>query len=171
MKNLLNQDRFRKTLLVISFLSIILAFLCVACGGDPIDYDRKAVSESLAKFALRAYGETQYAYAMNSSRKHYGTWDDLRERHYISEGATEKNIIKDYTFWTSVDNPYSSSQTIPRGNSFTAVAFPRFTRPAGFLATFAIREDKMVRIYLPLIGVNAWGENDDYGARTWKPSE
>ena len=169
MKSPLNHDRLQKTLLVVSFLSIILAFLYIACGGDSIDYDRKAVSESLAKFALRAYGETQYAYAMNSSRGHYGTWDNLRDRHYISEGATGTNIIADYIFWAAVDNPYSHSHTILPGNSFTAVAFPRFTRPAGFLATFAIREDKIVRIYLPDAGVNAFGENDDYGVRTWEP--
>lgn len=169
MKGVHNQDRFQKPLLVISFFSIVFAFLYVACGGESIDFSRKEVSESIAKFALRAYGETQNAYAMNSSRKHYGTWENLVQRYYISEGVTGENIIKDYSIWTSVNNPYSHPYSIPAGNTFTAISFPRITRPAGFLATFAIREDQVVRIYRPVEGVNAFGENDDYGVRTWEP--
>ncbi len=171
MKDYFNPDDFRKGFLVASILSVILAFLYVACGGGSIDFDRKHVSESLAKFGLRAYGETERAYALNSSRKQYGSWENLRQRNYISAGVTRENFITDYSLWTSVSNPVRNSHTISPLNTFTGVAFPRITRPPGFLATFAIREDQVVRVYLPVDGVNAWGENDDYGTKTWEPVE
>ena len=41
--------------------------------------------------------------------------------------------------------------------------------PPGYLATFSLREDMILRVYHQEKDVNAWGENDDYGTLTWEP--
>lgn len=172
MKSLLGNNIILKGFLMASFVSVGLAFFAIACS-DPIDLHQKELSESLAKFTLRAYGETQLSYAHHNYRGHYGTWDDLANNKFISEGLKPGNVIKDYKLWTNVNNhiyipahPYSVS---PK-NTFTAVAFPRITQPPGYLATFSIREDQILRIYMPITEeVNAWGENGDFGTKTWEP--
>jgi hypothetical protein len=151
-------------------VSVALAFFAVACS-DSIDLHQKELSESLAKFTLRAYGETEMAYASHNYKGHYGTWDDLINDNFISEGLKPGNVIEDYKLWTNVNNQtYIHAYSISPKNTFTAVAFPRITQPLGYLATFSIREDLILRIYMPVTEeVNAWGENDDYGTRTWEP--
>ncbi len=54
--------------------------------------------------------------------------------------------------------------------AFTAVAFPYQTSPPGYLATFVIREDQTLRVYRDNTpGAVEWGEDGDFGARTWVP--
>jgi len=90
---------------------------------------------------------------------------------YIGAGYTRGNIIQNYSLWTDVFNPGSIHSEYNRNyyNTFTAVAFPRITRPPGYLSTFAIREDQVLRVYRPTVGANAWGTGYDFGARTWEP--
>ena len=54
-------------------------------------------------------------------------------------------------------------------NSFTVIAFPRTTRPAGYLATFIIREDEVLRVYRPGTTAVEWGDGGDFGGKTWEP--
>jgi hypothetical protein len=170
MKSLLGKNIILRAFVAASFVLIALAFFAVACG-DSIDFHQKELSESQAKFTLRAYGETEMAYASHNYRGHFGTWDSLISNKFISEGLKPGNVIEDYKLWTEVNNQtYIYAYSIYGKNTFTAVAFPRITQPPGYLATFSIREDQILRIYMPATEeVNAWGENDDFGTRTWEP--
>jgi hypothetical protein len=186
MKVPITKKRLGDAILALSFAAILAALVSVACGGS-LDLSRKETSESIAKFALKAYGETQNAYShqyyidrysyldeLEEYRGYYADWEMLVQSKFISDGVTQANIIKDYKLWTSVNN-FSNYYELQEGSpfsTFTAVAFPRITRPPEYLATFAIREDHIMRIYMPVTqGVNAWGEDGDYGARTWEPIE
>ena len=173
MKSLLGKYIILRAFLVASFVWVALAFLTVACS-DSMDLHHKELRESLAKTILRAYGETQLSYAHHNYRGHYGTWDDLANNKYISDGLKPGNVIQDYKLWTNVNNhtyvPIHPFSVSPK-NTFTAVASPRITQPPGYLATFSIREDRIIRVYMPVTEeVNAWGENGDFGTKTWEPT-
>ncbi len=171
-KGLLPKLHIREVMLVISVLAVIIALASVACDSSDA-LSQKDVSESLAKFALRAYGEVQEAYSYNDNYNRYADWDSLVEGHYISEGYTRSNIVKNYSLWTDVSNPVNyggSSIYIP--STFTCVAFPLPIGPPGYLTTFSIREDRILRMYMPdVTGLNAWGENGDRGTRTWEVTD
>ena len=189
MEGNMRKHHWDHVLLVISVLSVVLAFLYVACSGE-LDLGRKQTSESLAKLALRAYGEAERAYSHQRFLRHYGSYADEEETDYRGFYADPGLLIRarflskelldhlpvDYTFQTSLTN-YSTyayynynngTYSLSPMSTFTAVALPVITSPPGYLLTFAIREDRKLRAYLPDIeGENEWGEDDDYGARTW----
>ena len=169
MNRIIKKDHVWGGLLIASFLSIILAFSSLGCLGPMLNAKRSAW-ESRAKATLRAYGETELAYQNTNNIRHWGTWDNLIETEYIARGYTRGNIIEDYSLWTSVDNSGSFSDSSYYWNTFTLVAFPRKTSPPGYLATFSLREDLIPRVYRPeTVGVLAWGEDADYGTKTWEP--
>ena len=174
----------QKPLLVSSFIAIIVALIILSCDSNPSIY-QKETYESVAKFALRAYGETQRAYSYNYIKEHYyyppeddrqfyATWDDLKRFHYLSDGITKANLVPNYQFWTSVKsysvfrNRDTGRFSLPPRSTFTAVAFPKILRPAGYLSTFSIREDNVLRVYVrDVLGERAWGEDGDFGTKTW----
>ena len=171
-KGLWHRIHVREALLALSVFAVVLAVLSVACDSSDA-LSQKEVSESLAKFALRAYGETQEAYSYNNYYNHYGDWDSLVAGHFISEGYTRGNIVKNYSMWTDVANPsiYGGASIYAR-STFTCVAFPRPIGPPGYLTTFSIREDRILRMYVPdVAGMNAWDENGDRGTKTWKVTD
>jgi hypothetical protein len=172
MKTLFNKNHIRDVILILSFISLFTAFLSLACYGPRHPFkDNRILVESQAKSTLRAFGETELAYAYWNDEGWYGTWQSLVYSDYIGAGYTRGNIIQNYSLWTDVFNPGSIHSEYNRNyyNTFTAVAFPRITRPPGYLSTFAIREDQVLRVYRPTVGANAWGTGYDFGARTWEP--
>ena len=133
---------------------------------------KRAVWETQAKKLLREYGEAQFAYQQTNNNADYGAWDTLFQKGYIVAGFDRGNYFKNYSLWTSVElsEHRATSQPPLFRSTFTAVTFPHTTRPPGYLATFAIREDQVLRVYrLDTESANYWGENDDYGCRTWVP--
>jgi type II secretory pathway pseudopilin PulG len=136
---------------------------------------KRIPEEIRAKAVLRLLGEAELAYRAANKARAWGSWDDLVEAGYMNENYTLDNIIDEYTLWLSVDNPSLSAgkrSAIWGGlfNTFTIVAFPRKTAPPGYMSTFAISEDLVLRVYRPETpGAKAWGEDDDFGARTWEP--
>ena len=170
MNRFLKKDHIWGALLIISFLSILLATSSTGCIPQILNA-RRSAWESRAKATLRAYGSTQLAFQNTTEDYHYGTWEELKEAEYIADGYSKKNIIDNYILWTSVDDaPYYDSNTDTHYHAtFTVVAFPRDNRP-GYLSTFAIREDQVVREYDPSTpNVSAWGSADDFGAKSWEP--
>lgn len=169
MNRIITKDHVWGGLLIASFLSVILAFSSLGCFGSMLNAKRSAW-ESRAKATLRSYGETELAYQNTNNARHWGTWDALIETDYLAQGYSKGNIIENYSLWTSVDNSSSYHDSGYNWNTFTVVAFPRKTSPPGYLSTFAIREDQTLRVYRPDIPfINAWGENGDFGTRTWEP--
>ena len=61
-------------------------------------------------------------------------------------------MIENYSMSWDASNPYKGSEEgMGAGigsNKFTVIAFPRDTRP-GFLNTFAVTDDQVVRVYNP----------------------
>lgn len=168
MRGIIKKDHIWGGLVIASFLSVILAFSSLGCIPQLLNAKRSAW-ESRAKATLRSYGETELAYQNTNFDRHWGTWDALIETEYIAQGYSSGNIIENYSLWTSVDN-HTHWAGGPGYCTFTVVAFPRRTSPPGYLSTFAIREDELIRVYRPdTPGVNAWGEDGDFGARTWEP--
>jgi hypothetical protein len=142
----------------------------LTCNGQSLSSARAREWESGAKSTLRAFGETQLAYQAKNNDLNYGSWKALVQTEYISEGYTRANIIENYFLWTAAFSPpRMSSGSDGSDCTFTAVAFPRITRPPGYLSTFAIREDQVLRVYRPAVGANVWGQNGDFGTRTWEP--
>jgi len=170
MKTIFNKNHITDAILIVSFISIFAAFISIACygPGHPVKHNRTL--ESRAKSTLRAYGETELAYQYTNNDHYYGSWENLVETEYIARGYSGGNIIEGYSVWTAAFNPLRlAAEGDGYGCTFTAVAFPRITRPPGYLSTFAIREDQVLRAFRPGYGINAWGANGDYGTRTWEP--
>ena len=160
------------TLLELLVVASIIAIIAAIAIPQLLNAKRSAW-ESRAKTTLRAYGETQLAYQNTNNDRHWGSWTSLIDTDYLARGYSRGNIIENYSVYTSTYNPSDLEGNEMYGtgdNTFTVVAFPRTTRPAGYLATFIIREDQVLRVYRPdTTGVNAWGADDDYGGRTWEP--
>ncbi len=170
MNRFVKKDHIWGALLIVSFVSILLAISSTGCIPQILNA-RRSAWESRAKGTLRSFGSTQLAFQGTTEDKHYGTWDELQEAEYLAAGYTKENIVDNYVLWTSVDDsPYYDHNTDTHYNAtFTVVAFPRDTMP-GYLSTFAIREDQVLREYnsstpyaLP------WGEANDFGAKSWEP--
>ena len=163
------------TLLELLVVASIIAIIAAIAIPQLLNAKRSAW-ESRAKTTLRAYGETELAYQNTNNDHHWGSWTALINTEYLAKGFNRSNIIENYSVWTSVNNPSDMTSTSGLGgtgvgdNSFTVIAFPRTTRPAGYLATFIIREDEVLRVYRDTTqGVKEWGEDGDFGGRTWEP--
>jgi prepilin-type N-terminal cleavage/methylation domain-containing protein len=160
------------TLLELLVVASIIAIIAAIAIPQLLNAKRSAW-ESRAKSTLRAYGETELAYQNTNNDRHWGSWTALIETDYLAKGYNRGNIIENYSIWTSVYNPSDLEGGSMYGtgdNTFTVVALPRTTRPAGFLATFAIREDQVLRVYRDTtMGAVPWGQGGDFGAKTWEP--
>jgi hypothetical protein len=146
------------------WITFIVLFLMISLPGHL--NQKRSIWTQGAKRTLRAYGEAQLSYRETNLENGYGSWNALDRTGYIEDSYTQGNMIENYSLFTSVPNPRSNSWSL----TFTAVAFPRKTTPPGYILTFAIREDQILRAYNPDIpDVNFWGKDDDFGAITWEP--
>ena len=166
-----NQRGF--TLLELLVVASIIAIIAAIAIPSLLNAKRSAW-ESRAKVTIRSYGETQLAYQNTNNDHHWGSWQALKDTDYLARGYHRVNIIENYSLYTNTVN-VSDLDSLNFGtgisdNTFTVVGFPRTTTPPGYLATFAIREDQVLRVYRPdTPNVLAWGENGDLGTRTWDP--
>jgi hypothetical protein len=161
MRGRVKKDHIWGGLVIASFLSVILAFSSLGCIPQILEA-RRSAWEQRARATLRHIGESELAYQNTYNDRHWGSWDALVDEEYIQNSQ----VIENYSIWASTDESlefYSYA-------TFTIVAFPRKTYPPGYLATFSLREDHILRVYRPeTSGVNAWGEDGDYGTMTWEP--
>ena len=146
-----------------------LIFIFIWVFGPSIQYNSSAKYEITVKGVLRNLGKAETEYLNTHNGAGYGSWDQLNENYEQWERITRGNIIECYSLWVG-----NGSYTAPAGETiytFTAIAFPSGYRPGvrGVLRTFAIREDQLIRMYHEAPGVKAWGEDGDYGARSWEP--
>ena len=162
------------TLLELLVVASIIAIIAAIAIPQLLNAKRSAW-ESRAKTTLRAYGETQLAYQNTNNDHHWGSWQALKDTEYLAKGFNRANIIENYSVWTNTYNPSDMTSTSGLGgtgvgdNTFTVVAFPRTTKPAGYLATFIIREDEVLRVYRPNTDAVEWGAGGDFGGMTWEP--
>jgi len=120
---------------------------------------------SRPKSTLRAYGKAE----------HIRRLTELIEYGYFDENYVHEAIVRDYSIYARISEPYytihpESGENEINVDIFTIVAFPRPMAPPEYMKTFAIREDGILREYKPgLPGAMAWGVFLDLGARTWEP--
>ena len=142
----------------VTAIIIIVTILCILSVAIPqILGARRSYWAPRAKSTLRAYGKTQEAYKEANPRGTYASWDDLVKYEWVEEGYTRGNIIENYSVWTNTED-----------NEFIVIAFPRKTYPPGYLSTFAIREDQILREYQPEPEMTEWDDDVDC-VFTWEP--
>ena len=149
-------------LLVVAAIIAIIAAIAIPALLNA----RRAAWMARAKGTLRSIGSTQLAYAGTNNKRHWGTFGALKDDLYIAEGYSLGNMIENYSMSWTVTNPYQGTEgrnLIGIANSkFTVIAYPRDTRP-GYLNTFAVTEDQVVRVFNP-------NEGDDLDSiQTWDP--
>lgn len=158
-----NQKGF--TLLELLVVAAIIAIIAAIAIPSLLNA-RRAAWQSRAKGTLRSIGSSQLAYQGTNNEKLYGTFTALQEDLYIATGYTLGNMIENYSMTWSATNPYggtgSSGMAGIGNNTFTVIALPRDTRE-GFLQTFCVTEDQVVRVF------NGDGSNVYEAIYNWDP--
>ena len=156
-KNNLKTTKTNPQARVIFWLVFIILIIGLGSYAFPSKLgQRRPAWESRAKSTLRSTGSSQLGYQNTNDLNNYGSFQALVDTMYIAEGYTQGNMIEGYSMSWEIG---SSSVRI---DSFTIIAFPRDTRK-GYLNTFAITEDQIVRVYEP------GPEHDFNSIKTWDP--
>ena len=154
-----------KAVVIANVVSYLFLVPVAAYVTPPRHYFSSPSFMSRAKGTLRSCGSSQLAFREENKDGTYGTYQELADSGYIAEGYTQGNMIQNYSMTWEVNN-FSTVQTeeFPHGviSTFTIIAYPRDTRP-GFLLTFGIQEDQVVRLFNPDNG------NDPDHVGTWDP--
>jgi len=168
-----NRDDQQKRIPAWVYVVCVLGPLVLLVGIflPPYIFGPPSALESRAKGTLCSYGQTQYAYLEESRTAGFGTFEELKEADRIAWGYTRSNMVEGFSLWTSVGyNSERANFQEGLANTFTIVAFPHSEKYVRYLHTFAIREDEVLREYNPdLEGAKTWGEDGDFGCRTWEP--
>ncbi len=163
----LNKVRNQKGFTLLELLVVAAIIAIIAAIAIPALLNaRRAAWQSRAKGTLRSIGSSQLAYQGTNNNKLYGTFEALKQDLYIAEGYSLANMIENYSMSWTVSNPYQGTEGLGAGignNKFTVIAFPRDTR-AGFLNTFAVTDDQVVRVFNPTNTTNNWDS-----VTTWDP--
>jgi prepilin-type N-terminal cleavage/methylation domain-containing protein len=161
-----NQKGF--TLLELLVVAAIIAIIAAIAIPQLLNA-RRAAWMSRAKGTLRSIGSAQLAYQGSNNDKFYGSFGALKDVGDIAEGYSLANMIENYSMTWEITRPYGhlNEGTIGPGggiaaNAFTIIAFPRDLRK-GFLQTFAITEDQVVRVF------NEDNGNTFGSIHTWDP--
>jgi len=111
---------------------------------------KRSAWETRAKSTLKLIGTSQLAYQSTNSSENFGSFNALLSNEYIAKGYRPSNIIDNYSLYWEVNtlSIISPEDAIQHLNTFTVVAFPIDTRNKQ-LATYAVREDQVVRVFNP----------------------
>ena len=166
-----NQKGF--TLLELLVVAAIIAIIAAIAIPSLLNA-RRAAWMSRAKGTLRSTGSSQLAYQGTNNNKFYGSFPALKDNLYIAEGYSLGNMIENYSMTWTASNPSTGTSYLGVGignNQFTIVAYPRDSR-AGYLLTFGVCDDQVVRVYNPDNsgpGRNEFVTMEDPHVMTWDP--
>jgi hypothetical protein len=144
-----------KPLLKVKTGSFVL-FIIVAMIMPGLLNSSRAAWMSRAKGTLRSIGSAELSYQGHNKGKFYGSFKALQDSQDIATGYTLGNMIENYSMEWQVNNiSTGNSDDLPSGDmrSFVVIAWPRDKSP-GYLNTFAITDDQVVRVYNPDNGNN-----------------
>jgi hypothetical protein len=154
---------FRANALSYILLAVIISVHAV---NDPsLMTGGRASFPSRAKGTLHAIGSTQLAYQGENKARVYGSFQAMKDTLYIAEGYTLGSMIENYSMSWQVNNISTvSTEKFPSGiiSTFTVIAWPS-DRRRGFLSTFGVTDDQIVRVYTPQNG------NRLEDVKTWDP--
>ena len=148
----LNKVRNQKGFTLLELLVVAAIIAIIAAIAIPALLNaRRAAWQSRAKGTLRSVGSSQLAYQGTNNDKFYGSFKAMVDDLYIATGYSLGNMIENYSMTWTITNPATGTGTLGAGignNTFTVVAYPRDTRQ-GYLSTFGVTEDQVVRVYNP----------------------
>jgi hypothetical protein len=150
---ILDRSDIWKTVLVANLLSYLMMAFVAAGHVNAIAYEhspRGAAWESRAKGTLRSIGSSELSYQSGNMQKNYGTFQALVRSQDIARGYTKSNMIESYSMtWSVFSSPIPQNVAVTGEpiKAFTVIAWP--ARGYGYLHTFAITEDMVVREYNP----------------------
>jgi len=146
-----------------SIFVVVALVLFIYIGITSLLGPRRAAWMSRAKRTLRSMSCAQLNYQETNENGKYGSFQDLVRAGEIREGYTLGNMIENYSMTWEVNFSTAASEEFPTStvSTFQIIAYPRDTRP-GYLFTFAITEDQIVRVYSP-------DDKDFSDIRTWDP--
>ncbi len=106
--------------------------------------------ENLAVITLSATGYAQEDYFDENPDEGYATFQELKDTLSLRQDYTIGNMIENYFISWETNNVSTvlTEHSVDKTHTYTIIAYPRDTRP-GYLSTFAITEDRTVRIYNP----------------------
>jgi prepilin-type N-terminal cleavage/methylation domain-containing protein len=144
-------------LYVVSIIAILLGMLV------PILLTQKnRIIMAAATRKLRNIGRVMTDYSLSDQHMgNYANFQELKDAQMIENEITVSNLITDYSlvFMTS-----DSARGSVSDSGFTVIAYPRRERFYGYLSTFAITEDNVVRVYRGRPG------EDPNDPHTWPPA-
>jgi len=140
---------------------IILAAVVAVIITPPIARHNRDHYERVAMATLIELAKLQEEYRGINEDGHYGTMRDLCDEGLLDPPVGVGNILDHfYLDWTRDRKMRSQGGPIYGSNTFTIVAYPLDTR-RGYMSTYGIREDGLIRRYVP----NRGGAEDDVS--TW----
>jgi len=148
-------------------LLVILAIIAAIAIPSMLNA-RRAAWEAGAKGTLRSLESAQRAYQQDQTEGNFGTFEDLQDEYFVAEGYDLENMIDNYRLtWDVYNSPGEENGKAETSgvHSFTIVAYPLDTR-AGYLLTFGVREDGVIRVYNPYQPGSKQSERD---VLTWDP--
>jgi hypothetical protein len=143
---------------VVPLLLLVLIFIAPCLNARRIEWMRRA------KATLSELGEAMSAYRDSNNDHTYASFQALKDSGFIESHKSLDNITPKYFLtWDFSNVSTSPTEEFPTSTvgTFQIIAYPRDTRP-GFLKTFAITEDQIVREYNP-------NDNDLTDVKTWDP--
>ena len=141
-------------LYVISIISLLSAMLI-----PQLLFQRSRVIEVQAQRRLRNIGSVMADYSLSHSSGNFADFQELKDADLISDDVTQTSLIFDYSL------VFKTTKADPMGNpsEYTVIAYPRPERSSDSLATFAITQDNVIRVYKPGPG------HDPHDPQTWDP--
>ncbi len=154
-------------------IAIVILLFLMGLSAPKVMSTRRSAWMSQAGGTLRSTGSSQLGYQQSNIDRNFGSFQDLQHTLYIAEGYNLGNMIENYSMtWSVYNSPSidSESSGIQGIHTFTIVAYPRDTYP-GYLQTFGIMQDQVVRMYNPdsVLGPNEYNGLYDPRVPTWDP--